>query len=526
MKAKRILAAFLAAAICLSAMSVTAFAAKAKEFETAHEAVANMHAGINIANSFDCIDWEADPYSWSGENPGWAVWHKKGSEPKVYETGWGNPEVNDKYIKAIKSAGFDSVRLPVTWGVHCDKSGNIRADWLDRIQEVVDMILAEDMYCIINMHHESGNANSWIEATKENYGKNSKRFSKIWENIAKRFKDYDERLIFEGFNEMVAAEDNGEFLYGGIPDGKDYGNWYNKYMQLFVDTVRKTGGNNKYRNLLINIYTANLGYEDDLRWWAEDHGVTDRKRSIVDSFVLPNDSAKNHLIIGFHYYSPLNFCGSGTDPWIRYSWGTAAEKKETDEFIMRAAELGEKWNAPVVMGEFGAEYKNNSEEVVKWITYTVKKAREYGIPCFWWDDHNIVAVGKTLAVGYGNLEPEDNPHIGLFNRLEGKPVWTEAIDAIILNSYQGNLPATELTGEKKGNSVTLKWNKVSGANGYIIFELDGKTGKYKRIDYINGTKKTIKGLSKGTHKYKVVPTAKYEGKLKSGSASNVLTITV
>lgn len=505
----RLVSAILAAAVSASLLCAGVSAAEKKEFETAKKAVANMRVGVNAGCQFESFDEKADPYSCSGVNPGWRE-DQQGTDPSVYETAWGNPVMTKEYISGLKKAGFGAVRLPVTWGVHSDKNGRINKEWLDRIQEVVDWIIEEDMYCILNMHGDR-----WIEADKENYNKNSKRFANIWKNIAVRFKDYDEKLIFEGYNEMVARDSRWNWVcFGFVPEWTDIMDWYNKYMQLFVDTVRSTGGNNRYRNLLINTYSCSLGYDEER---AKDWSVKD-SRAAVNDLILPKDSVKDHLIIGFHYYSPGDFCDFENKSVT--TWGTKADKRDADNLLKIAADLGEKWDAPVIIGEIAASYKNNTKEVAKWTQYHVKTAAKYGIVCFWWDSESIMEVGINYT-GVGAVT-----HMGLFNRSEGKPVWTEVVDAIILNAYQGKLPAPELKGVKSGNSVTLKWDKVSGAYGYRIYELDGKTGKYKQIAYIKGTKKTIKGLSKGTHKYKVVPTAKYEGKVKNGSASNVLKVTV
>ncbi|MGN0674322.1 MAG: cellulase family glycosylhydrolase [Oscillospiraceae bacterium] len=169
MKMKKFLAVLLAVVTCLLCTPLTSFAAKAKEFETAHEAVANMHAGLHIGNTFESIDFEDEWFSNDGVNPGWDENHQ-GRDPEVFETAWGNPPVTKEYIAAIKNAGFDSVCFYVSWGNHADKDANIYEPWLDRVQEVVDMILEQDMYCIMT---SADNSAVWLKPNKESFTENS-----------------------------------------------------------------------------------------------------------------------------------------------------------------------------------------------------------------------------------------------------------------------------------------------------------------------------------------------------------------
>ncbi len=518
MKAKRFLAAFLAAATCLSAMSVTAFAAKANEFETAHEAVANMHAGLHIGLTFESMDFEDEWFSDDGVNPGWDENHQ-GRDPEVFETAWGNPPVTKKYIAAIKNAGFDSVCFYVSWGNHADKDANIYEPWLDRIQEVVDMILEQDMYCIMT---SADNSAVYLQPTKESFTENSAKYAKIWKQVATRFRDYDEKLLFGGANESYGegTDENGNYIqyWSWQPDGADFIEWHNRINELFVDTVRATGGNNKWRNLVITTFSANIG--------TGPNGDAQGTPEVFDQFRLPDDKYDGHQLIDIHYYMPNDFSFPDHDmgQYATSEWGSEYDvwKLENDFAYMNT--LQERTGAPIIIGEHGAVYKNNEDEIVEYLEAYLNQANKYGIATFWWDPINTLDGGTYLR--WWDCSTYNDQDYGMFNRSDGKVGWTEIADAYILYSYQGKLPAPKLNGTKKGNSVTLTWNDLSGTYGYRVYEYDAASKKYKQVAFISKNKKTIKNLTPGMHKYKVVPVARYKGRNKNGRASNVFKVTV
>lgn len=275
------------------------------------------------------------------------------------ETSWGNPKATEELILAVKKAGFNAVRIPTTWSNHLTDTTKYTIDpqWLDRVQEVVDYAYNNDLYVILNAHHE--NFNDPYEST---YKKASKELCAIWKQVAARFKDYDERLIFEGQNEPRKRGTNVEWN-GGDSEGRSV---VNKLNADFVKTVRATGGNNEYRCLMVPTYAASAGG--------------------LDGFVLPDDK---NLIVSIHAYTPYNFA-------MNYGGGTkrfnAALANSTSEINWLSSTLYEQFiskGVGVIIGETGATDKDNLEDRLEWAEYFTTQFKQYGIPIFLWDNNGF-----------------------------------------------------------------------------------------------------------------------------------------
>ena len=305
---------------------------------TAQQVVTDMKAGWNLGNTLDSATDPKDSTIYA---------------PSYYETAWSNPVTTKAMIDEVKAKGFNAVRIPVTWGANIEKNtqytGTISSEWLDRVEEVVNYALDNNMYCIVNVHHDVGKGD-WpiIFATADSTEKQTynERLKNVWTQIATRFKDYDNRLIFEGFNEIlihnanwISANDAGDAAVKSI----------NTYNQTFVDTVRKTGGNNVNRFLSVNTYGAE---------------VLDKA---IDLFEVPTDTVKNHIMVQVHYYGILS--------------QTICEKLNT-KFISQGV--------PVIVGEFGWDIPSVGEtEIANKAFAYVKLAKSYGMTCFWWDSGRI-----------------------------------------------------------------------------------------------------------------------------------------
>lgn len=329
-------------------------------FETAGTFVENVTAGWNAGNTLDSFGTWITDTSVAG-----------------YETAWGNPQITGELIKYVKDLGFNTVRVPVTYAQHIDGSGKIDDAWLLRVKEVVDYCMAQDLYCIINIHHDTGAGNvAWLKANEEMYNSGmSDRYVSVWSQIADYFRDYGDKLIFEGFNEILDINSN----WGGS-DRNAY-NVVNMLNQLFVDTVRASGGNNPYRNLIVNAYGAS-NYDSQL-----------------DGFVLPKDSALEHIMASVHIYSPQNFC-DGNDG--AFDDNDAGEIEEA--FVRVHNKLQLKYNIPVIVGECGVVNKIKtpqfSQEIGKYYACMAENAQKYGMACICWDNGGDMALidRKSLTV--------------------------------------------------------------------------------------------------------------------------------
>lgn len=336
--------------------------------ESAESAVENMRIGWNLGNSLDSTG------SWILQGTGGSV--------ASFETAWGNPATPSTLMQKLKSMGFHAVRVPITWNYHFDEEGNIDAKWMERVKEIVDWAMEAELYCIINIHHDTG-ADGWLRASKANYEENSQTYAKLWEQIAAEFKDYPDLLLFEGFNEML--DEKAEWNNPNA-EAVEVINWYN---QLFVDTVRGTGGNNAARNLICCTYAAAT------------------TSSAIDEFKLPEDNVENHLIAEVHFYVPYEFI---TDEGV--TWTTPLDtytdyvEQQIDGVFFRLSERFADENIPLIIGEFACDDKDNTEERIKWYTHVIEKANEINATCFIWDNGNKFSMGHIDRVGDADSFPQ------------------------------------------------------------------------------------------------------------------------
>lgn len=300
------------------------------------------------------------------------------------ETCWGNPEITKELIDTVKAQGFKTVRIPVSY---LDMIGDgpdykIDTDWLDRVQEVVDYVVDNDMFAIVNMHGDGYYTvdHSWLLCAEDDDKQTEikDKYGKVWTQIADRFKDYDQHLIFESMNE----EFNNDY---GKPDEKAYDN-INAYNQIFVDSVRATGSNNEKRWLLLPGWNTNIEYTA-----GDDY-----------NFKIPTDKGckadGKRIMISVHYYDPFNFT-IDENKTAKTQWGKYAVKNydnwgQEDYVDSQMALLNEKFVSqgyPVVIGEFGAQDKTEkfadyNEFRRYWSEYLIKAAKKNGVVCVYWDN--------------------------------------------------------------------------------------------------------------------------------------------
>lgn len=312
------------------------------KWETASSAVHKMKIGWNLGNS---LDTHGD----------WIVEYSPG-KPSDFEVGWGNPVTTPEMIQKFKEAGFNAIRVPVTWYQHLDKDNVINEEWMQRVEEVVNYVLNTGMYCVLNVHHDTG-AGGWLAADLNTYPAISARYKKLWEQIATRFQAYDQRLVFESYNEMLDKQDHWTETN---PDGYKA---QNALLQDFVDVVRKTGGNNLYRNLSINTYSAA------------------HTALTLNNFTVPTDVVKDRLLAQVHVYDPYFFSLDKDSPIAEF---TSQDAQGIANVMSRLNDRFCSKGIPVIIGEFGSVDKNNMPERAKHAACIVKEAARYGIVCFQW----------------------------------------------------------------------------------------------------------------------------------------------
>lgn len=304
------------------------------------------------------------------------------------ETTWGNPTITEDLIKAVKAQGFNTIRIPVSYLSKIGEAPDYTIDsaWLDRVQEVVDYVVGNDMYAVMNIHGDGYYTvdGSWLLCVDDNQDEIKAKYEAVWKQIADRFKDYDEHLIFESMNE---ESDN---TYGK-PNKDGYAN-INEYNRIFVDTVRGTGSNNTKRWLLLPGWNTNIEYT------AGNYG-----------FVIPEDklceSDGKRIMISVHYYDPYNFTIDENSSSAKTQWGKYATENfdnwgQEDHVDSQMQMLHDTFIAegyPVIIGEMGVQDKTHLSESFNeyrryWLEYVVKSAKANGcIPVYWdngWNGKN------------------------------------------------------------------------------------------------------------------------------------------
>lgn len=322
---------------------------------TSQQLVEDMTFGWNLGNTLDVCQADRDGDGKINE-------HVEAGE-KVDETLWGNPKATKGLFTSLKKNGVNAVRIPVTWRDHMDSNGNIDREWMDRVQQVVDYAYSQGMYVIINVHHDGGGDpkfGAWIiEESQNDYNTFLKKYKNVWKQIAERFKNYSDYLIFESMNEVGF-----DTLYN--KNKADAYNLINKINQDFVDIIRATGGNNAKRHLLI------AGY------------YTDIERTCDSLYKMPDDKAER-CILSVHYYTPWDFCTCD----IKHTWGTNSEVRQMETLIGKMKKNFVDKGIPVIIGEYAASGSDLSS-CIFFIEKLNKLCSDYGIATFIWDSGSQV----------------------------------------------------------------------------------------------------------------------------------------
>lgn len=300
-----------------------------REGLTALEATRLMGNGINLGNTLEACD----------NNVG-----IKTNTPLSYETHWGQPKTTQAMIDGMKAAGFDTIRIPVAWMTNAthlyEGDYTIDADYMDRVEEVVRYARKAGMYVIVNDHWDGGWYGMFGSESAETRALAMEAYKGMWQQIAERFRDYSDYLIFESANEELGSRfDENSPLYCSdsvvtyLTDDERYA-LTNEINQTFVDVVRATGGNNATRFLLIAGYGTNIDQTCD------------------DRFQMPKDTADSKLMVSVHYYDPWSYCGASSAVSAT-KWGKVSDYEYMDQQLAKMTKFTEAGYG-VVIGEYGA----------------------------------------------------------------------------------------------------------------------------------------------------------------------------
>lgn len=347
--------------------------------------VRDMKIGWNLGNTFDAIN-----DSWTGDE-------------LDLESSWCGIKTTKDMIDDLKEAGFNSVRVPVSWHNHVDENYQISEAWLNRVQEVVDYVYDNGMYVILNIHHD--NSEDFMYPDSAHLEQSVKYVTTIWEQLCPRFQEYDQHLIFECMNEPRLVGSQYEWwINSSAEECKDAISCINEINQAFVDTVRASGGSNATRYLMVPGYDASPD------------------GALNDGFVLPTDAegTENRLIVSVHAYTPYSFAlqaAGENGSTAEFDSDSPSSTADINNFMDKLYRKFISNGIPVVIGEFGSRDKDrNVQDRIDHATYYIAAARARGISCFWWDNNAFSGDGENF---------------GLYRRRQGKFLYPEMVTGLM-----------------------------------------------------------------------------------------------
>lgn len=448
---KRALGLLTAVSVSLGALTVSA-AAEAQTLPD-NEAIVfadSLGAGWNLGNAFD-----AGNCSWL-------------TNEMDYETAWCGAKTTKELIKEIKSVGFSTIRIPVSWHNHVDGNYQISDQWADRVQEVVDWSLDAGLKVILDVHHDV--EKGFYFPTDAEYKNSEKYITTVWKQIAERYKDYDERLLFEIINEPRESGSDHEWWFNASNPGdavEKNVDCINRLNQAALNTIRAAGGKNADR------YVVACGYGTSI------DGIT------VKGFSLPKDGAKNRLILAIHVYTQA------------VGVYTSVYKNAYEQYVSKGI--------PVIMDEYNFDANSNKYHAKSATALgdMVKRAREYGISTVIWD--NNATEYKLIDRASVKWDHKDIAESIVKNgapALAGKSAQTESTESEEKNPAQSKSEKPVLTAKASGTKASLSWTAVEGAEKYRVCQY--KDGKLVKVKDTTKLKTTVSGLKSGkTYRYAV-----------------------
>lgn len=400
---------------CVGSLLNTINAAEVMREMTSMEIVYDMKVGWNLGNTLDA----------------WA----DGVSGLETETSWGNPKTTKELIDSIKEKGFKTVRVPVTWKAHFGPapSYTIDEEWLDRVEEVINYVLDNGMYAILNSHHDE-----WVTLTSSSQSEVTDKITKIWAQIADRFKDYSDYLIFETLNEPRLYGTQYEWT-GGTAEARDILNAYNL---AIVNTIRGSGGNNDKRHIMIPTHAAT---------------TIDVAQ---DALVIPNNDKR--IIVSQHTYWPYNFT-MNTGDGATSSWGSEKDQAECIEELDRIANKFVEKGIPVIIGEWGSIDRSNTSDRAFHAEFYAREVRKRGMLPVWWDN------------GY-----EKSGGFALINRKKLTWVFPSIADGIIKGVNDGTSVSQNATRNVIFNTLDYSSGKIHYSlpkNSFIALNIYNMMGR-------------------------------------------------
>ncbi|ORX48610.1 cellulase-domain-containing protein [Piromyces finnis] len=325
---------------------------KAMRDISSKELVKDIKIGWNLGNTLDAHCLEFLDYS---------------EDQTASETCWLNPRATQELFDKLSEVGFNTFRIPTTWTGHFGEGPEYKIDdaWMKRVHEVVQYAINTGGYAILNVHHED-----WNYAFADNLASAEVILEALWKQIAAEFEEFDEHLIFEGMNEPRKVNTDVEWN-GGDEEGWEFVNEMN---DLFMKTVRASGGNNKLRHLMIPTYAAALN------------------EHTLEAYKYPNNDDK--VIVSVHSYTPYNFALATDDTAVSVFNNTQPIEWAMNNIntYFRSKDI------PVIIGEFGAMSRNNDEDRMRWAELFVSSAKSMGVPCVLWDNGVFEGDGERFGI--------------------------------------------------------------------------------------------------------------------------------
>lgn len=455
---------------------------------TAFEISKLMYTGWNVGNSLD-----ASKDNYFGVDT---------------ETAWGNPKITKNMIDNVHKSGFRTLRIPVSWGQHTKAEGNLQYKiddaWLNRVKEVVDYGIDNDMFVILNIHHDNGNQWNqpyfWPSNAKKD--QSIRYVTEIWTQLAEYFKDYDQRLIFETLNEPRLIGDNNEWWFWPVDNPNqskvvEAMGVINAMNQAALDAIRANGSDaNKDRMVLMPGYDA-----------SPDGAMTNK-------FVLPTDQTPNRIGIEVHAYRPTELCLTGDRLYFEES-----DKQTIRDVLSPLYNRYIKQQIPVIIDETSIADKGQGYDTrLKWVDAFYNIAKEYEMPCVLWDNGTTwETYQRGLKEGWSDPNTNGECH-GFMNRYSGN--WNQPQIVAKIMEVMGDAPTAdikdvELAGMtlvnnggdlsivSGGSNVTMNRVMLFNASGQmLLMENDVESVSVSSLE--NGLYFVVAETSEGVVKTKVV----------------------